>query len=68
MKHWALLGCQTVRDFPRTIGKTYELLIEPEADHSEIKGERVLDTLTTFDLEPWLEVTPPSVPQSAGTQ
>ena len=68
VKHWALLGCQTVRDFPRTIGKTYELLIEPEADHSEIKGERVLDTLTTFDLEPWLEVTPPSVPQSAGTQ
>lgn len=61
VKHWAMLDQKVVRGFPREVGRTYELLLERESDHAHLKGERVMDDTTAFDLEPWFEVTPPRV-------
>ncbi|MFZ4765721.1 MAG: hypothetical protein ACOYMN_12270, partial [Roseimicrobium sp.] len=32
------------------------------ADQAQLKGERVMDDTTAFQLEPWFDVTPPRVP------
>jgi hypothetical protein len=59
VQHWGLLNLVPIVGFPREIGKTYRLTIEREADHPELKGERVSDDTTAFDLDPWLDVGPP---------
>ena len=61
VKHWAMLGEKVVQGFPREAGKSYELLLEREADHSHLKGERVMDDSTSFDLETWFDVASPRV-------
>lgn len=60
LKHWGLLNLKQTAEFPREIGRTYELTIERESDHPELKGERVSDDTAAFDLEPWLDVSRPS--------
>jgi hypothetical protein len=61
VKHWAMLGEKVVQGFPREVGKSYELLIEREADHTQLKGERVIDDTTAFDQEAWFDVASPRV-------
>ncbi len=61
VKHWGLLNRNPVTGFPREVGRSYELLVERETAHPEIKGERVADETTGFDLEPWFDVSPPDV-------
>jgi hypothetical protein len=63
VKHWAMLDQKTVEGFPREMGKTYELVLESEAGHRHLKGERVMDDTTAFDLETWFDVSPPKVRQ-----
>lgn len=62
VKHWAMLDQRTTAGFPREVGKTYELTLERDSDHPHLKGERVMDDTTAFDLEAWFDVTPPRVP------
>lgn len=61
VKHWAMLGEKAVQGFPREVGKSYELLIEREADHPQLNGERVIDDTTAFDQEAWFDVASPRV-------
>ncbi len=63
VKHWAMLDQRAVENIPRELGKTYELTLEREADHPHLKGERVMDDTTAFDLEPWFDATPPRLLQ-----
>ena len=62
VKHWAMLDQRTTAGFPRELGKTYELTLERDSDHPHLKGERVMDDTTAFDLEAWFDVTPPRMP------
>jgi len=62
VKHWGLINRQATTLFPREIGKSYELTIEREADHTHLKGERVSDETDAFDMEPWVDVATPRVP------
>src|SRR5262249_10867963 len=58
VKHWGLLNRHPTAVFPREIGKSYELTLEPETGHPELKGERVSEEADVFDLSPWLDVAP----------
>ena len=59
VKHWGLLNRLPTKAFPRENGKSYEITIEPETGHPEMRGERVSDESGVFDLQPWLDVTSP---------
>lgn len=59
VKHWGLLNKTPVPNFPRDIGKSFELVVEKESDHPELRGERVTDETTAFDLESWVDVSLP---------
>jgi hypothetical protein len=59
VKHWAMLDQKPLAGFPRETGKVYELLLEREDAHLHLKGERVMDDTTAFDLEPWFDVSTP---------
>lgn len=61
VKHWAMLGQKPVDGMPREIGKSYDLMLERESGHLNLKGERVMDDTTAFDMEPWFDVTSPRV-------
>lgn len=61
VKQWGLLNRLPVIGFPVQEGKIYDLLLESESIHPELKGERVTDDTSTFDLEPWFDITPPRV-------
>ena len=61
VKHWAMLGEKVVQGFPREAGKSYDLVIERETDHPQLKGERVIDDTTAFDQEAWFDVASPRV-------
>ena len=61
VKHWGLLNKATVQGYPRQVGGSYEMVIEREADHTELQGERVSDDTTAFDLVPWFDVGTPVV-------
>ena len=61
VKHWAMLGQKTVAGFPRKTGASYDLILEAESGHLHLKGERVMDDTTAFDLEAWFDVTSPRV-------
>jgi hypothetical protein len=60
--HWALMDRKAIPDFPRKLGDSFELLVEPldlEKHHPELEGQRVLDDTTAFDLEKWYDINPP---------
>ncbi len=61
VKHWAMLGQKPVDAMPREVGKSYDLVLERESGHPNLKGERVMDDTTAFDLEPWFDVASPRV-------
>jgi len=61
VKHWAMLDQKPVVGLPREIGQSYELTLEKEAAHTQLKGERTMDDTTVFDMEPWFDVTTPRV-------
>lgn len=61
VKHWAMLGQKPVDAMPREVGKSYDLVLERESGHLNLKGERVMDDTTAFDMEPWFDVTSPRV-------
>lgn len=61
VKHWAMLGQKPVDAMPREVGKSYDLILEREFEHPNLKGERVMDDTAAFDMEPWFDVNPPRV-------
>jgi hypothetical protein len=61
VNHWGLLNRQPVAGFPREVGKVYDLTVEKQSDHPELRGERVTDDTTAFDMEPWFDVTTPQM-------
>lgn len=61
VKHWALLDLHPVKGLPRVLGKSYELTLEPGADHLHLQGERVMQDTSAFDLQAWFDVSPPRV-------
>lgn len=61
VKHWSMLDRQSCEGFPRKIGGSYELLVEPASAHPELTGERTMDDTTAFDLEPWYDVGTPAI-------
>lgn len=61
VKHWAMLGQKPVDAMPREVGKSYDLTLERESGHPNLKGERVMDDTSAFDMEPWFDVTSPRV-------
>jgi hypothetical protein len=62
VKQWGLLNKHPVDGLPHDPGETYELVVEREADHPELRGERVSDDTEAFDLEAWFEVGRPAMP------
>lgn len=61
VKHWGMLGRKVVTGFPRKIGEEYDLEVEPEAGHPQLKGERIVDDTTALDLEAHYDVSVPGV-------
>jgi len=62
--HWALMDRQPCSGFPRTVGDSFELIVEPldlDAHHPELEGQRVLDDTTAFELEKWYDITLPQL-------
>lgn len=62
--HWALMDRQPCSGFPRQVGDSFELLVEPldlKLHHPELEGQRILDDTTAFDLEKWYDITPPKL-------
>jgi hypothetical protein len=60
--HWAMIDRTPCAGFPRKLGESFELLVEPfdiDTHHPELEGQRVLDDTTAFDLEKWYDITPP---------
>lgn len=60
--HWSLMDLKPCAGLPRQLGQSYDLLIEPldiDTHHPELKGQRVLDDTTAFDLEKWYDIAPP---------
>ena len=61
VKHWGLLNRAEVVGLPREIGQSFELTLERESDHPELRGERLSDDTTAFDLPCWFDVSKPGV-------
>lgn len=62
--HWALMDEKPSASFPRKLGDSFELTVEPfdpEGLHPELKGQRVFDDTTAFDLEKWYDISPPQL-------
>lgn len=62
--HWALMDRQPCAGFPRKVGESFELVVEPldlEQHHPELEGQRVLDDTTAFELEKWYDVSLPQL-------
>ncbi len=60
--HWALMDLKPCAGLPRQPGASFDLLVEPldiEKHHPELKGQRVLDDTSAFDLQAWYDITPP---------
>ena len=57
--HWTILDRTPVSGFPREIGKSYELLLEPASFHPELSSERQWnDVFEPF--EPYYDISTPS--------
>jgi len=61
VKHWAMMDLKPCKGFPREVGKTYELTLEPEDIHKELEGQRAVDDTTAFDLSVWYDVAKPEL-------
>lgn len=56
--HWTILDRTPLPGFPREIGKSYELVLQPVSAHPELVSERQWNDL--FDpAEPWFDITSP---------
>lgn len=58
--HWGILAEETVPGMPRQEGKTYELVLQPAADHPELESELTVTGDENFDLPLYYDLTPPS--------
>ncbi|MCB1229541.1 MAG: hypothetical protein KDN19_04715 [Verrucomicrobiae bacterium] len=56
--HWTILDRQPLQAFPRKLGESYELLLEPGSAHPELISERQWNDLTE-PLEPYYDVETP---------
>ena len=63
--HWAILDKQMVPGFPREIGKTYDLVIEPQSAHPQLDSQAVSldDEKFPFHLKQYYDVSPPAPKQ-----
>lgn len=62
--HWAMMDLKPCAGLPRRVGESFDLLVEPldiDKYHPELKGQRVLDDTSAFDLEPWYDIAPPQL-------
>lgn len=56
--HWTILDRKPLSGFPRTIGESYELLLQPYSAHPQLVSERQWNDL--FDpSDPWFDVGTP---------
>ena len=56
--HWTILDRTPLPGFPREIGESYELILQPVSAHPELVSERQWNDL--FDpAEPWFDITSP---------
>jgi len=51
----------TYMDKVARIGVRVQDLFDPEGLHPELKGQRVFDDTTAFDLEKWYDISPPQL-------
>jgi hypothetical protein len=59
--HWAVLDRRQVIGFPREVGQSYELVVEPrEGIHPELDGERATVETSEPLLDVYFDVTPPA--------
>ncbi len=56
--HWTILDRAPLPGFPREIGKSYDLTLQPYAAHPELVSERQWNDLLD-PSEPWFDVTTP---------
>ena len=57
--HDAALNRKVLQGLPDKIGEIYTLLVEPSAQHPELKATQVINNTTAVNLAPFLEVTQP---------
>ncbi len=57
--HDAALNRQPVPDLPNQLGETYSLLVEPAAQHLELRAAEVLNQSSLTNLPIYVEITPP---------
>lgn len=61
VKHWAMMDLKPCQTFPRKVGQSYELMLEPDEMHKELEGQRAVDDTTAFDLTVWYDVAKPEL-------
>jgi hypothetical protein len=57
--HWTILDRQLLPGFPREIGKSYDLTLQPYAAHPQLVSERQWNDLLD-PLEPWYDIATPA--------
>jgi hypothetical protein len=57
--HDAALNRKPIPDLPTKLGETYSLLVEPAAQHLELKAAEVVNQSPMTNLPIYIEVTPP---------
>ncbi len=61
VRHWAVMDGKPVRGLPRKTGLEYDLLVQPFSDHPQFKSIPCPALDPKPALEPWLDITTPSV-------
>ncbi len=62
--HWSMMDLKPCAGLPRQLGESFDLLVEPldiDKHHPELKGQRVLDDTSAYDLGKWYDITPPQL-------
>ncbi|MEM7147478.1 MAG: hypothetical protein AAF591_20345 [Verrucomicrobiota bacterium] len=60
VRHWAILDEKPVKGYPREVGESYELDLEPSSAHGQLKAERQFDDSSEFTLELFYDVSTPA--------
>ncbi|MBP7950560.1 MAG: hypothetical protein KA004_12985 [Verrucomicrobiales bacterium] len=62
--HWAVMDRKPVPGMPREIGRTYEMLLEPESGHPELQAERIQSAVAGVHAPRFIDVLPPASHES----
>lgn len=58
VRHWGLLDREVVPGFPRTLGESYELVLQPWDRHPQLEGERRTEETGNFVLPVLYDIAP----------